>query len=129
MKPYQTLVRRLVHPKDAIPAVERSDVAYYVPCADCPATCVGETRRRLCKRIDEHKRAVQKADVGVSALAEHAWKTGHGVDWKGVWVLDSCHDLHRWLSLEACHIRRQPFPLSRDRGALPLLHDQLLTYM
>ena len=75
------------------------------------------------------KRAVQKADVGMSALAEHAWETGHGVDWKGVKVSDSCHDLHQQLSLEACHIRRQPFLLNRDRGALLLLYDQLLTCM
>ena len=77
MKPYRTLKQRLVHPKDVVPKMERSNVVYCIPCADCPASYVGETKRRLGKRMDEHWRAVQRAEVEVSALAEHAWKSDH----------------------------------------------------
>ena len=126
MKPNQTLMRMLVHPKDVIPEMERPGVVYHIPCADCPAAYVGETKRRLGKRIDEHRRAVQKGEVEVSALAEHAWKSDHRVDWEHVSILDSSTNLHERLALEAFHIRRQPLPLNRDRGMLPAAYDQLM---
>ena len=69
MRPYQTLI--LVHPKDTVLDLERSNIVYCIPCADCSATCVGETKRKLGKRMHKHKRAVQKVDVEVSAIAEH----------------------------------------------------------
>ena len=47
-------------------------MVYRVPCGDCPATYVGPTKRRLEKRIDEHRRAIQRAEVETSALAERA---------------------------------------------------------
>ena len=80
LKPLRTLRQSLCHPKDVIPAMEMSDVIYCIPCKDCQATYVRETTRRLVKRLDEHKRAVRKGEMELSALAEHAWKEGHGVD-------------------------------------------------
>ena len=50
MRPHQTLRQMLVHLKDPLPDMERSNVVYRIPCAECPATYVGETKRKLCKR-------------------------------------------------------------------------------
>ena len=61
---------------------------------------MGEAKRKLCKRMDEHKRAVRMADFNVSAIAEHGW---NGVDWNGVTILDQHKDLHPRLALEADH--------------------------
>ena len=72
----------------------------YPVCRKCPATYVGETKRKLCKRMDEHKSTVRMADFNVSAIAEHAWNAGHGVDWNGVTILDQHKDLHPRLPLE-----------------------------
>ena len=60
IKPYQTLMRKLVHPKDTISELERSNIVYCIPCADCSSTYVGETKGKLGKRLDEHRRVVQK---------------------------------------------------------------------
>ena len=126
MKPHQTLRQRLIHPKDVILDMEKSDVVFCIPCADCPATYVGETKRKLCKRMDEHKRAVRMEDFNTSAIAEHAWNAGHGVNWNGVTVLDQPKKLHPRVALEAFHIRKQLLPLNRDRGSLPSAYDRLL---
>ena len=63
-------------------------------------------------------RAVRMADFNSSALAEHAWNAGDRVDWSEVTILDQYENLHIRLSLEACHIRKQPLPLNRDKGSL-----------
>ena len=126
LKLLRTLRRSLWHPKDVVPVIEMSDVVYCIPCKDCPATYVGETTRKLVRRLDEHKRAVRKGEMELSALAEHAWKEGHGVDWDEVAVLDHHHSLHERLSLEAIHIRRQPLALNRNNGLLPDVYNGLL---
>ena len=69
-----TLRKRLVHPKDIISQMERSCMECCIPCGDCPATYVGETKRKLGKRVDEHKRALQRADSDVSLSLIHIWR-------------------------------------------------------
>ena len=68
---------------------------------------------------------IQSLTGNVSAVAEHAWSAGHGVDWNGVTILDQHKDLHPRLALEAFHIRKQPLPLNRDKGSLPPAYDHL----
>ena len=102
---------------------------YCIPCVDCPATYVRETKSRLGKRIDEPKRAVQITEVEFSPLAEHVCKSDHRVDWVHVAVLDYITSLREWLTMEAYHIRRQPLPLNRDCGMLPAVYDQLMRVM
>ena len=56
----------------------------------CGLSCqlCGETKQRLGKRMEEHRKAdwkaVWKAGVEVSALAEHAQKSDHKVDWEQI---------------------------------------------
>ena len=106
--------------------MERSCVVYCIPCGDCPASYVEETKTKPGKRVNEYKRAVHRVDIEVSALAEHAWSTGHEVDWKRISVLDYNHDLYEQLILEACHIRKQSLPLNRDEGRLPGIYNKML---
>ena len=126
MKPNQTIMKKLVHPKDVVPDIERSNVVYRIPCVTCHATYVGETKMKLGKRVDQHRKAVQRAEVEVSALAEHVWKFDHKVDWGHAAILDCNSNLHERLTLEACHIRRQSLPLNRDRSVLSREYDHLL---
>ena len=106
-------------PKEGIPDVEKSDGVYCIQCADCPATYVGETKRKLSKRLDDHNRVVKVADFNASAIAEHAWSAGHSVNWDGVTVLDQHKNLYPRLILELYHIRKQSFPLNRDKRSHP----------
>ena len=52
-----------MHSKDLVPKKERPNVVYHILRGGCPATYmyVGQTKRMLEKRINEHRRAVQKA--------------------------------------------------------------------
>ena len=88
-----------------------------IPCSNCPASYIGQTKRRLHQRIEEHKRAVRQADFNSSALAEHAWNHSHPVDWSNIKVLSNPRDTTTRLVEEAAAIRRTKNTLNRDIGS------------
>ena len=71
-KPHQTVGQLLSGAKDRILDLDKPNVVYRVPCAGCAASYVGQTRRRLAQRLEEHKKSVAAGDFNRSALAEHA---------------------------------------------------------
>ena len=71
-RPCTTLKKILLNLKDKIPAIKRPCVVYRVTCSDCHASYIGETGRLLKKRVQEHRKAIQKANFDASVLSEHA---------------------------------------------------------
>ena len=55
-------------------------------------------------RIEEHKRAVMKADPN-NTIAEHAWSTGDKILWDETTSIDHDGDWFRRRIKEALHIR------------------------
>ena len=86
----------------------------------------GETKRKLSKGLDVHKKAVRMADLNASTIVEHSWSEGQSVDLNGVTVLDQDKNLYPRLKLESYHITKQPLPLIRDKGSLPSAYDYRL---
>ena len=82
-----------------------------------------QTKRKLCKRISEHKLAVRHANFNESALAEHAWTENHPVNWSNVEILSAPHDDYNRIVQEAFSIRSTPNTLNRDGGSLPDEYD------
>ena len=81
-----TLTSLLSKPKDHIPKEDRN-VIYQLDCKDCEAVYVGETKRTLNIRTNEHISAVKSASQR-SHNAEHCWKYNHDFDWNNKRVLD-----------------------------------------
>ena len=78
LKPNTALWQSLSHLKDAVKCSDKSAIGYKVKCSECPLTFVGnKTGRGLRARIDKHEKTVTNDDFKVSALAEHAWHSGH----------------------------------------------------
>ena len=59
----KTLRKILSHPKDTLSQEKKSNVVYQIPCNDCEAVYIGETKRTLVQHVQEHKRAVRNADT------------------------------------------------------------------
>ena len=84
----QTTLRSLLSkPKDPIPKEDRNNAIYQLNCKDCEAVYVGETKRTLNIRAEEHIKAIKPASKK-SHTAEHCWKYNHDFDWKHKKVLD-----------------------------------------
>ena len=74
----------------------------------CADYYIGETGRSTNIRIKEHKAACRLAKFDRSAVAEHAWKDGHIIEWDQVEVLDTVTDKHQRRVKEALYIRMAP---------------------
>ena len=77
---------------------------YVIPCKNCNATYIGETKRTLGTRIKEHKGDAEKAsasrpytrsnrktsekDMHNSAIADHMTQEIHFADWEGATFAD-----------------------------------------
>ena len=81
---------------------------------------IGQTGRRLCQRMEEHKTAVKSADFDSSALAEHALSSGQLVDLENVSILSICPNYHLRIVHEAISIRSTDHTLNRDTGSFRL---------
>ena len=125
MKPHCTLRQIFVHPKDPIPMDQRSGVVYEVPCGNCEQVYVGQTDRSFACRLKEHRRAFKSIDDVRSAVAEHAFNSGHTINWDSSRVVDTCRHYHTCIFLESWYISRRKHPMNKDRGPLSSVYRSL----
>ena len=125
-KPYKTLRKFLVHPKDRIKKEDHTGVIYQVSCTTCNESYIGQTGRTMGHRIKEHRRALISADAPYSAVAEHAMKTGHEIAWERAKVLDINSNDRQRVNLEAWYIRLKKAEMNRDVGTLSMDYDCLI---
>lgn len=71
---------------------------------------IGETSRRLERRVKEHQDACRKRDEKVSAIAEHAWHEHHPINykWREAKILDRVARVRKLKIKEALHIQMTP---------------------
>ena len=77
MKPHLTRRKLLPSPKDPFDYNEKSCLVYQVPCRDCSFVYIGQTKRDLKSRLDEHKRAIKNQRPDRLALCEHSLTMDH----------------------------------------------------
>jgi predicted GIY-YIG superfamily endonuclease len=81
MKPFKTIGSILPPPKDPRHVNEKLGIVYQIPCRHCEFVYIGQTKRNLHTRVQEHKRAVKNMEVDKSALCEHMLTFDHIIDW------------------------------------------------
>lgn len=83
-----TLRNILSHPKDPVDSNQQNNVVYKIPCSDCNAVYIGESKRTLDQRVKEHERAVRNGDTDKNEIADHSWKHNHRFDWNKKSIID-----------------------------------------
>ncbi len=105
MKPKATVV--LPYIKNVSECIKRIllplDI-YQVSCGTCHISYIGQTGRTITHRLKEHKQALT-SPYHFSAVAEHAMKESHVIDWKSGKVIDICHQLYPRCYLESWYIK------------------------
>ena len=116
------LCKRIKHP---LPVHKRKGVVYSIECNDCDCVYVGETGRTLEDRCKEHERHARLFAAEKSAVADHALKFGHSINWKSAKVLDTAAGIVKRRIKERLHIERlsRQKPLMNKDGGLKV--DQI----
>ena len=89
---------------------------------------MGQSGSTLDHRLKEHKRYLT-ADLAynTSAVAAHALKFNHIIDWDNAKVIDSNPKLYPLCYLESWHIKSKNSTMNRDEGLLPPLYNSLIS--
>jgi len=91
--------------KDNLPIGHSKNVVYRLNCKDCSAVYIGQTKRRLNTRIDEHKKEINKKTPNHSVITEHRQEFNHDFDWNNPSILDRENKYHRRLISEMVNIK------------------------
>jgi len=93
--------------KDRLPSLSRSNVVYKINCLHCDVSYVGQTRRLLKQRIDEHRNHIRRNVTQTSVITEHRLKFSHDFDWENVEILDEEVYFNKRLISEMIYIKKQ----------------------
>ena len=63
MKPHKLLRKLLIHRKNKINALDKTNCIYEIPCKNCDITYIGETGRKLITHLREHKKKAIKLEI------------------------------------------------------------------
>ena len=143
VKPKQTIRNMLVHPKDKVDKLDKSEIVYKIPCKSCDQVYIGETGRKFGTRMKEHLKDVEVNKKGVftratkkesltemnkSAITDHVNQHNHDIDWDGASVIDRESDWKTRTIKEAVHIRTYRQVMNRDEGGhqLSRVYDTIL---
>ena len=67
--------------KDRLPTDQIPGTIYALECTDCSSVYIGETERTAKQRSKEHQMHTRTGHTELSAVANHAHKYGHSVQW------------------------------------------------
>jgi hypothetical protein len=102
--------------KDKLALKETPNAIYRIPCGECAASYLGESKRRLGDRIVEHERAIKNLEPEKSAWVNHINETSHMPDWKKLEVLDVERNWSKRRFKEAIFIMKEEDPINRNEG-------------
>ena len=136
MRPHTTLKGLLVHPKDK---TDPKEGVYRIDCEGCEKVYVGETKRALKKRVEEHRKEVEDLEKTMvytrssrkdsmterhrSAITDHVAQENHTIKWDKAKMVERERD---WVARgvrEAIVIRTYHHrSMNRDEGRFTLSH-------
>jgi predicted GIY-YIG superfamily endonuclease len=84
-KPMNKVKQHFTKIKDSVKKADKSNIVYQVNC-ECGVNYIGQTKRKLTKRIDEHKKYVELKSPK-SGLAAHAIENNHTFKFDDIKIL------------------------------------------
>lgn len=105
-----TLKNKLCNYKDQRPTSDRAGI-YSVKCNDCDSVYIGQTRRPVSTRLQEHFSAVAHERISRSSVAEHMTTEGHSVDKHNSGLLKTVRKQHHLDAWESLYIQTATVPL------------------
>lgn len=93
--------------KSKIKKSKQTHVIYSIPCKNCEAKYIGQTRQYLENRIKAHQYSVKGENADKTALTKHAKEEKHQFNFDNVTILDKETNEKRRLIKEMIHIKQE----------------------
>jgi len=108
-----------------------NNVVYKIFCNNCNASYVGQTKRQLRTRMNEHIKNIKLNESKHSVVTKHMLDSGHSFDWTNVKIMDHETNYCKRLISEMIHIKTQVNSLNSmdDIECLDSSYFNLLTKM
>lgn len=115
--------------KDKIPKLLKPNVIYSIPCKNCPGTYIGQTKRYLKTRIQEHKNSLNHLQSDHTALTRHVKNTKHTFDFEKTKILDTEPFYKKRLIKEMTNIKldKNSVNYRTDISKLSLIYNSVLS--
>lgn len=104
-KSQNTLARMYTNLKDSIPAKDRSNVIYSIPC-ECGKIYIGRTSQKLDSRIKQHKLSVKDFSKEATSLVQHMREEQHRFNFDSTDILDCSRRAHHLNVMEMYYIQK-----------------------
>ena len=117
---YNNLSKFIIRGKDRTTKIIENNVVYKINCNNCDSSYVGQSKRQLQERLDEHQKNLLGPSKDYSVIRQHVIDNNHSMDWLGVEIVDREPNLNKRLVSESIHICKQSSPLNsrKDRDKL-----------
>jgi len=101
--------------KDRNHPLKNNNVVYKIMCKDCDASYVGQTKRQLKTRVNEHRYNLTSLSANPSVITEHILQHSHSFDWESVRILDTETNFYKRSVSEMLHIKEQSNGLNAQK--------------
>jgi len=100
--------------KDPLHSLSHNDVVYKISCQNCEAIYViGQTKRQLKTRIQEHSADIKKKSGPPFVISNHRINDNHDFNGTDIKILDHERNYKKKLISEMVHIIKQRHDLNR----------------
>ena len=106
--------------KDSVPTENRFGI-YFIPCSSCNLGYIGQTRRRLKYRVNEHRGKVRNQEISSSSIASHCWSNNHCFDFPNANIISSPISPSHLDFYEAFYILKNSKNLVNDFSSTPTI--------
>jgi len=101
--------------KDTNHLLKNNNVVYKIMCKDCDASYVGQTKRQLKTRVNEHKYNLKSLSSNPTVITEHILQHSHSFNWENVKILDTEANFYKRSVSEMLHIKEQSNGLNAQK--------------
>jgi len=114
--------------KDRIDAKRVTDVVYKIDCVNCEMTYIGQTKRHIATRINEHKNNINNSKGNFSVVTDHRLNLNHDFDWQKPIILHKERNRKKREIAEMFFIKKfdNNINLQRDTENLNSIYDSII---
>jgi len=89
-------------------------VVYKISCNNCDATKIGQTKRQLATRVQEHIKDINKKNGNLSVISNHRLENNHEMNWGEIKIIDRESSFTKRIISEMIHIKKQTRGLNKQ---------------